>query len=155
MRDFADQFFAVGAQYFKFFGREDFFHFAQIFEQPVLVGDSSRYDVVDGKVAQYTSLDLYLHGVFFQFHFQSAVEFGFVEDTFADQYRFRLVVYVVHQGFRHVADVGQSATGGFLFPFFGVAVALKADGFGGDDRFFQQAEDSLVFSYPFFHQFLY
>ena len=110
--------------------------------------------MVDGEVAQYTSLDLYLHGVFFQFYFETAVQFGFVEDAFADQYRFRLVVYVVHQRFRHVADVGQSAAGSFLSPFFGVTVAFKADGFGSDDCFFQQAEDSFVFAHSFFHQFL-
>ena len=81
-----DQFFAVGTQHFVFFSREYFFQSAKIFEQSVLIGNGSRYDVVNGEVAQYTAFDLHLHGIFLQFHFQTAVQFGFVEDTFANQH---------------------------------------------------------------------
>jgi len=61
----------------------------------------------------------------------------------------------MHQCFRNVANIGQSASRGFLFPFFGVTVAFETDWFGSDDCFFQQPEDGFVFSYSVFHQFLY
>ena len=68
-------------------------------------------------------------------------QFSFVEDTFADKHRFGLVVNIVHQGFRYVADISQSAACSFLFPFFGITVPFETNRFGGDNCFFQQAED--------------
>ena len=50
---------------------------------------------------QYAAFNLYLHGIFFQFHFQTAGEFGFVEDTFAYQYGSRLVIHIMHQGLQN------------------------------------------------------
>ena len=151
---FAYKFFPVGTENLVFFGRESLAQAAEVFQQTVLVDNSSRYNVVDGKVAQYTAFYLYLHGVFLQFHFQAAGKLRFVEDTFADEYGTGLVVHIVHQGFGNVADIGQTTAGGFLFPLFGVAVALKADRFGSKDGFFQNAEDGFILADSFFHQFV-
>ena len=150
--DLTNQLFTVGAQHFVFFGREDFLYSAKIFEQAILISHGSRHDVVDSEVAQYTAFNLNLHGVFLQFHFQTAVQLRFVENAFADKYGFGLIVNVVHQSFRDVADVGQSAACSFLFPFFGIAVAFETDRFGSDDCLFQQTEDSFVFAYSFLHK---
>ena len=57
--------------------------------------------------------------------------------------------------FRYVADISQSAACSFLFPFFGITVPFETNRFGGDNCFFQQAEDSFVFANSFFHQLFY
>ena len=152
--NFAYKLFPVGTEDFVFFGREGLAQATEIFQQTVLVDNGSRYDVVDGKITQYTAFYLYLHGVFLQFYFQAAGKLRFVEDTFADEYGTGLVIHVVHQGFGNVADVGQPTAGGFLLPLFGVAVTLKADRLGGDDGLFHNAEDGFILADSFFHQFV-
>ena len=52
-----------------------------------------------------------------------------------------------------MADISQSAAGGFLFPLFGIAVSLKTNGLRSDDCFFQNTENSFIFANSFFHEF--
>ena len=118
-----------------------------------MIDYSNRNDVVDGQIAQYTAFYLNFHGVFLQLYFQTAGQFRFVKNAFAYQYRFGLVIHVMHQRFRHMADIAQSTAGCFLSPFFRIAVTFETDRFGSNDRFFQQTENGFVLADSFFHQF--
>ena len=127
LRYFFDKLAVFRSEFVYFVSREELAHLEHIVDELALIFCCHRYDVVHRQITEHTCFNLYLLGVCLPLHFIACLKLFLCHHTCRLKHLDTVVFEVVVEDYRAACFAVESSFCSFSFPFFAVAVAVKAD----------------------------